>query len=201
MKWDKAKTDIISIVYDGTKECEDALHDKDLFIDDSDPIRGKILNEAYGLCSFEEIGEIHEGDRVVIALNNAFIVSDEFYKNNVCPTFIDLEASEDDIKAIKRILETTNEVPIIPVPKKAERRGCYDVALFIEGMANLRTVRNILAALNDAEIYEDYSTFDYEYDGLHFEAKTDKESIEKDIERICKDWGRLKIVWEAMNVW
>ena len=179
MKWEKDTADIISIVYDGTNTCKNLLMEKDLFVKD-EPGIGEVLMEAYGLCSSETIGEIHKGDRIVIALNKAFIVADEYYHEKV---------------------HDNTEVPLKTVPKKSGR-GCYcDVALFIDGMANLRTVSSIFKALNDADIYEDYSTLEFAREGLYFEAKTDKEYIEEDIEKIRKDWGWLKIDWETMNEW
>lgn len=60
--------------YRDTEECHRILLEQDLFVDE-EPMRGKVLKEAYGLCSCEDIGEIHEGDRIAIVNGHTFITT------------------------------------------------------------------------------------------------------------------------------
>ena len=82
-----------------------------------------------------------------------------------------------------------------------ERRGFFDVALFIDAKADLKTVHSIMNDLDDAEIYPDYSTLDFQSEGLYFDAKTDKENVIADIERIRENWGWISIDYDTMAEW
>lgn len=72
--WKKAIVSVEYIDYHDTEDCHASLMSKDMFIE-RDIIRGMILKEAYGLCSCEEVGEIHDGDRIAIVNGHAFITN------------------------------------------------------------------------------------------------------------------------------
>ena len=77
----------------------------------------------------------------------------------------------------------------------------YDVALFINSKANLKTVHGIFNALEDEEIYVIPTSLDFQNDALYFEAQTPYEDVTEIIDRIHRDWGWIKIDWDTMRDW
>lgn len=82
------------------------------------------------------------------------------------------------------------------------RRGYFDIALYIDSKATLDDVYHIMDSLDEAEIYCDYSTLAFCSDGLYFEAKTDIDSIESVINRISnRNHDYLHLDWDTMRDW
>ena len=78
-----------------------------------------------------------------------------------------------------------------------DRRGYYDIALFIPGTVTLARFKEILEELDDIEVYSDYATLDFQADGVYFETKTSRENVTDSIASI-KD---VVIDWDTMADW
>ena len=78
----------------------------------------------------------------------------------------------------------------------------YDIALFIPSNVTLGRLKEILDRMDNMYISADYRTFDYQTDGLYFDASYPKLQ-EKDIEEKIKAIGNgdLIIDWETMTEW
>ena len=77
----------------------------------------------------------------------------------------------------------------------------YDLALFIDSKANLKTVHGIFNALEDEDILVNPTTLDFQNDGLYFEAQTPHEDVTEAVDRVHRDWGWIRIDWDTMRDW
>ena len=82
-----------------------------------------------------------------------------------------------------------------------ERRGYYDVALFIDGKCSVSKVYSILDALSEEDVDVDYSTVEFQSDGMYMEARTYREDVVSVVERIHEDHGWIVIDYDTMADW
>lgn len=78
-------------------------------------------------------------------------------------------------------------------------RNGFDVALFIPHTVTLGRLHELLDALDDHDIYVDYSSLEFASDGLYCDAKT---RISDGLETIIKDIGDdISLDWDTMAEW
>lgn len=78
-------------------------------------------------------------------------------------------------------------------------RNGFDVALFIPSTVTLGRLHELLDALDDHDIYVDYSSLAFASDGLYCDAKTrTSEGLETIIKEIGDD---ISLDWDTMAEW
>ena len=81
-----------------------------------------------------------------------------------------------------------------------ERFAKYDLALYFPPTVTIARLSEIRDRMDDAGIYIDYASLEFQSDGLYCEALSD---IEEGIEEIIKDIGNgdVMVDWDTMNDW
>ena len=81
-----------------------------------------------------------------------------------------------------------------------ERFAEYNVALYFPSTVTIARLSEIQDKMDDAGIYIDYASLEFQSDGLYCEALT---NIEEGIEEIIKDIGNGDVFldWDTMGSW
>lgn len=82
-----------------------------------------------------------------------------------------------------------------------ERRGYYNVALFIDGGCPVSKVYSILDALSEEDVDVDYSTVEFQSDGMYMEAMTYREDVVSVVEKIHEEYEWIAIDYDTMSDW